>query len=184
MSSETFLAEKDVLGIVTQRRQDRARFARFTQHRPTPPPRSPSRLPPPPPPAVPTSLRDTVKQMVADCLAEMNQKRLEAIAAPVLKEGPTVVSILVAVTEATGYPVEDVLGPRCPRRLCRARQMAYHLLRVLRTDMSFPAIGRVMGRRDHTTIQSGLKKFEKTKGEEPLTTWMAHPAVVKLLAKE
>ena len=169
--SETFRAEKDVLGIVTQRRQDRARFARYRQHRPASPPYFPS------------NLKGIVRAMVDDWLAEKIRRHARAMAPPPTPESHTVAAILAAVTEATGYPADDLLGPRKTYPLVRARQMAYHLIRVLRADMSFPAIGRAMGGRDHTSIMHGLRRFDELQGAEPLASWMAHPAVVKLLGK-
>lgn len=91
--------------------------------------------------------------------------------------------ILAAICEASGFSIWDLCGPRRDRRLARARQIAYHLLRVLRPDLSLPAIGRALGDRDHTTIIHGLRVFEQSQFQEPMKGWLAYPAVAALLAK-
>ncbi|CAB4165020.1 Chromosomal replication initiator, DnaA C-terminal [uncultured Caudovirales phage] len=169
MSAPAFRADRDLLGIVTQRRQDRERFAAYRQHRPAAPPRWPSNLKP------------VVREMVDEWIEEKARKYRATIAPPTVPNGATVVDILAAVTEASGYAAADLLGPRRTYPLIRARQMAYHLLRVLRADMSLPMIGRAVGGRDHTSALAGLRRFDEFQGVEPLAGWMAHEAVRKLL---
>ena len=182
MSSETFYAERDVLGIVTQRRQDRARFARFVQYRvrrPTP---------------LPVGFRELVERVVDEKLSQLYtpMPTIQAPPKPVVVlpvERPpgqslSVEAIIALVASATGYTAEDLVGPLRPKRLARARQMLYGLLRALRPSMSFPVIGRAVGGRDHSSALHGLRRFDELRYTEPLASWMLHPAVVKLLAKE
>ncbi len=54
---------------------------------------------------------------------------------------------------------EDLLGQCREKAVAHARQEAYWVLKM-RFGMSYPAIGRLMGGRDHTTIIHGVRKFE------------------------
>jgi chromosomal replication initiator protein len=72
--------------------------------------------------------------------------------------------ILATVAAYHGLRVDDLTGPRRPRNIAIARQVAMYLSREL-TDMSFPQIGQALGGRDHTTVMHGYDKitalFEK-----------------------
>lgn len=60
--------------------------------------------------------------------------------------------------------VEDILGGRRTRPIVRARhEAAYRMHHELR--MSFPAIGRRLGGKDHTTIINGVNVHEKRLAE-------------------
>lgn len=49
----------------------------------------------------------------------------------------------------------DILGPATPRYIAMPRQEAMALVRKERPHLSYPAIGRIFGHRDHTTIMHG-----------------------------
>lgn len=50
----------------------------------------------------------------------------------------------------------------CRRRdIARPRQIAMHTIKTLCPHMSYPAIGRLLGGRDHTTILHGVRKIER-----------------------
>jgi chromosomal replication initiator protein len=66
--------------------------------------------------------------------------------------------ILDAVSASYGFPVEALTGPSRTRPLVTARQVAMYLTREL-TDYSYPAIGRVFGKRDHTTVIHAVDKI-------------------------
>lgn len=51
----------------------------------------------------------------------------------------------------------DLTGQSRYRVVARPRQIACFLIREYRPDMSLPAIGRIMGGRDHTTILHGIR---------------------------
>lgn len=58
-----------------------------------------------------------------------------------------------------GYSVTDLKGRRRFKRLVMARQQAvWHMYE--RTDASYPAIGRFLGGRDHSTLIHGRKVHE------------------------
>jgi chromosomal replication initiator protein len=66
--------------------------------------------------------------------------------------------ILETTSAAYGFPIEALCGPSRTRPLVTARQVAMYLTREL-TDYSYPAIGRVFGKRDHTTVIHAVDKI-------------------------
>ncbi len=66
--------------------------------------------------------------------------------------------ILDTVSASYGFSVEAIIGPSRTRPLVTARQVAMYLTREL-TDYSYPAIGRVFGKRDHTTVIHAVDKI-------------------------
>ncbi len=66
--------------------------------------------------------------------------------------------ILDATAASYGFTVEALCGPSRTRPLVTARQVAMYLTREL-TDYSYPAIGRVFGKRDHTTVIHAVDKI-------------------------
>ena len=66
--------------------------------------------------------------------------------------------ILETTSTSYGFPVEALIGPSRTRPLVTARQVAMYLTREL-TDYSYPAIGRVFGKRDHTTVIHAVDKI-------------------------
>ncbi len=66
--------------------------------------------------------------------------------------------ILEATSASYGFSVEAICGPSRTRPLVTARQVAMYLTREL-TDYSYPAIGRVFGKRDHTTVIHAVDKI-------------------------
>ncbi|HLN16381.1 MAG TPA: chromosomal replication initiator protein DnaA [Acidimicrobiales bacterium] len=66
--------------------------------------------------------------------------------------------IIEATAQSYGFTVEAVCGPSRTRPLVTARQVAMYLVRNL-TDYSYPAIARVFGGRDHTTVIHAVEKI-------------------------
>ncbi len=66
--------------------------------------------------------------------------------------------ILETTATTYGFSVEALIGPSRTRPLVTARQVAMYLTREL-TDYSYPAIGRVFGKRDHTTVIHAVDKI-------------------------
>ncbi|MCH2412308.1 MAG: chromosomal replication initiation protein, partial [Acidimicrobiales bacterium] len=66
--------------------------------------------------------------------------------------------ILRHTSELYGFPVVDLIGPSRRRPLVQGRQIAMYVFRDL-TDLSFPAIGRDLGDRDHTTVIHAVNKI-------------------------
>jgi chromosomal replication initiator protein len=68
--------------------------------------------------------------------------------------------ILDATSEMFGLPIEDIIGQRRHRPLVTARQIAMYVFREL-TELSYPAIAREFGGRDHTTVIHAVDKISE-----------------------
>jgi chromosomal replication initiator protein len=69
-------------------------------------------------------------------------------------------AIIEEVAEYYRQPVELLRGKSRQRPLVLARQVAMYVMRDL-TDLSYPAIAREFGGRDHTTVIHAVSKVEK-----------------------
>ena len=69
-------------------------------------------------------------------------------------------------SKATGTPVERILGRRQDPAECRARHMAWWLLRE-GLDWSLPRIAKAVGRPEHTTIMSGVRRHQRRMNDDP-----------------
>jgi len=67
-------------------------------------------------------------------------------------------AIIETTAASYGFSVDALVGPSRTRPLVTARQVAMYLTREL-TDYSYPAIGRVFGKRDHTTVIHAVEKI-------------------------
>lgn len=76
------------------------------------------------------------------------------------EEGPSLASILQAVSEATRIGTAELKSPRRRRDVVRARMIYYIVARQL-TSHSLPTIGRAIGGKDHSTIMHGLTRFNE-----------------------
>ena len=72
--------------------------------------------------------------------------------------------ILDATAEKFGLSKEDIIGQRRHRPLVTARQIAMYVFREL-TELSYPAIAREFGGRDHTTVLHACRKIEQLREE-------------------
>ena len=68
--------------------------------------------------------------------------------------------IISATAEFYGLTVADLTGPGKTRPVSHARQVAMYLTRSL-IDISLPAIGKVFGNRDHSTVLYAHRKIQK-----------------------
>jgi chromosomal replication initiator protein len=68
--------------------------------------------------------------------------------------------ILREVAKEFDVSVNELRGSSRERHIARPRQIAYLRLRD-ETDLSYPVIARVMGDRDHSTIQYGINAVTK-----------------------
>lgn len=74
--------------------------------------------------------------------------------------------IVGTLSEYFGYSKEDVTAHSRKQDLVRVRDFIVYLLREY-GDMSYPAIGRLLGGRDHTTIIHSFNKTRKAIRENP-----------------
>lgn len=66
--------------------------------------------------------------------------------------------ILDATSTMFDYPIEEIIGRSRRKPLVTSRQIAMYVFREL-TDLSFPAIAREFGGRDHTTVIHAVDKI-------------------------
>lgn len=89
---------------------------------------------------------DLAEHVLSDLVASGEPRRI------------TPAMILEATARAYGFSVDALCGPSRTRPLVTARQVAMYLVRNL-TDYSYPAIARVFGGRDHTTVIHAVDKI-------------------------
>ena len=80
------------------------------------------------------------------------------------------------LTEIAGYfglSVDALRGKSRQRDLVVSRQVAMYVFREL-TDLSYPAIGRLFGDRDHTTVIHAVEKVQKLMAERKQTYDQVH----------
>lgn len=89
---------------------------------------------------------------------ELSERVLSDIVSTAEPRQITPAMILEASAKAYGLSIDALCGPLRTRPLVTARQVAMYLVRNL-TDYSYPAIGRLFGNRDHTTVIHAVEKI-------------------------
>ncbi len=78
---------------------------------------------------------------------------------PAQHPNPITPEMIIEITAAGyGFAVDAICGPSRTRPLVTARQVAMYLVREM-TDYSYPAIARIFGGRDHTTVIHAVDKI-------------------------
>jgi chromosomal replication initiator protein len=72
--------------------------------------------------------------------------------------------ILTKTSEIYGFSREDLVGASRRRPLVTARQVSMYVFREI-TDLSYPAIAREFGGRDHTTVIHAVDKISRLMAE-------------------
>lgn len=67
--------------------------------------------------------------------------------------------VIRVVADVTNTPMASLVGQQRYRRVARPRQLAAYLMRELCPHLSYPAIGRLLGGRDHSTIIHAQKNI-------------------------
>ena len=70
---------------------------------------------------------------------------------------PTVADCIRWAAFQTGFTYQEIIGPRRKAHIVRARQSAMYIAKI-HTIKSFPEIGRIFGKRDHTTVLHGVRR--------------------------
>jgi hypothetical protein len=78
----------------------------------------------------------------------------------------TVALILRLVAAHYSLSVTELISDRCTRNVVRPRQIAAYLARHM-TTLSMPAIGRLLGGRDHTTILHAVRTIDRLMERSP-----------------
>jgi len=71
----------------------------------------------------------------------------------------TVDKIFASIYKKYGVKKEDIVGSRRTKDVAFARHVSIYLIRAI-TDMSFPNIGKILGR-DHSTVMSSIDAVER-----------------------
>jgi len=97
---------------------------------------------------------------------ELALRALGEAPAATRRRAPQPEEILDAVAEYYGVKQTQLAGQGRDKRIAHARQMAMYLLRE---DAGRPLteIGRILGKRDHTTVMYGAKKIEDARLLDP-----------------
>lgn len=61
----------------------------------------------------------------------------------------------------------EFISPRRTYRVVRPRQLAMYAMLILAPHLSTPAIGRILGGRDHTTVLSGIERVKTLMARHP-----------------
>ena len=77
----------------------------------------------------------------------------------------TPIEIIASIASYYGFEPLELQGASRKRPLVEARQVAMYVFREL-TDLSFPAIGKEFGNRDHTTVMHSVNKVEASMSED------------------
>ena len=93
---------------------------------------------------------------------------LEEIAPSTVVKPRTPEQLLGSLAELLGFSLEALRGKSRQRPLVAARQEAMYVFREM-TDLSYPAIGRIFGDRDHTTVMHAVDKITRMMKERAET---------------
>ncbi len=168
---------EDEFGIITENARRREVFAEYIERRVDAYFASPSGQA-----RIAREVDARLKREVDELIARKTRERVAEIERMEMPEGPAIGEVLVLVSDVTGCPVPDLVGPRRARNCAWPRFLAVHLLLVLRPDLSLPAIGRALGNRDHTTVMAARNKFYKICDEAPFTEWLADERIATVLS--
>ncbi len=93
---------------------------------------------------------------------ELSVELAERVLADILSDSQprpiTPALILQKTSEMFGFSIEEIRGKSRRRPLVTARQVGMYVFRE-QTDMSYPAIAREFGGRDHTTVIHAVEKI-------------------------
>ncbi len=98
------------------------------------------------------------REMAQVCIADM----ITAEDSPQM----TVENVIGQVCKKYGLSEEDIKGRKKTKEIAMARHICIYIIRKL-TDLSLPAIGRILGR-DHTTVMSSIQVIENELRTNPL----------------
>ena len=74
--------------------------------------------------------------------------------------------VIAYVAEFYLLSIGDLKGTSRSRRLARPRQIACYVMRSVCPHLSFPAIGRLLGGRDHTTVLHAVSKVSELMADD------------------
>lgn len=153
-ADDRFRSTMDDLGIVSEMRERRKAYARFIaprQHEAAKIHRITVNC---------LTGERTVQSVEAQQVNPFERSARPSIVVPSVFRPDGVRRILSVVAEHWGVGVPAILGVGRSQNLARPRFAVMKLIRD-RLELSTTAIGRTLGKRDHTTILSGLRRAER-----------------------
>lgn len=99
---------------------------------------------------------------------EMAQHQLADLLTATAPRPRTDEEMLTEIAGYTGFTVEAIKGKSRQRPLVSARQIAMYIFRDM-TELSYPAIARLFGGRDHTTVIHAVDKTQRLMREDKKT---------------
>lgn len=90
--------------------------------------------------------------------------------------------VINAVAEDTGLHVGVLLGQSRIRQVARPRQAAAYLMRRLCPHLSYPAIGRLLGGRDHTTALHAERAIIRLMPSDPVLARLVERIEARLVS--
>jgi len=133
--------------------------------------------------AIEEAARIAVDEAIADAVRREVQRRMIEIEELVMSDGPSIASIIAAVSAATGMTLDELRTNTRVRAAARARWLFWYIASALRRDLSLPALAKVVGCSDHTTVMHGLKQFPLLRQAEPLRSYCTHPSTATFLVE-
>jgi len=132
-----------------------------------------------------SAIEEAARQAVDEAIAEAVQRaiiarkaEIEQLSAP---NGPPLPLILATVQVVTGFDEWALRGAARDRQIADARALFWYIAAALRRDLSYPALGKFLGGKDHTSAMTSVRRFSGHRSREPLATYTAHPAIQELL---
>lgn len=137
-------------------------------------------------PALQREIDAEVARRVREEVARIVAQRTADQVAGVMVTGvprPHMMDLWRLAAAVTGEDFQNLMGPRRAPKLARARHFAIWLSAQMRPDLSLAAIGRFLGRHEHSAISHGVKMTElRMATDETVQGWMRHTEIVALLA--
>jgi hypothetical protein len=184
--------ESDALGIITERRQQREKFARYAY---TAPGATQQAAPPPEPDLAElvraavdkymgAALKRVVERAVTSALSEQalqwRNRRLALQAASENADRYSIDYLLEIAAQITGVTADELKTPSRRRRVAWPRHFAIALIHVARRDLSTVQIGKIFGGRDHTTILHALNAQLVRRTYPQCASWYTDPRAAKI----
>ncbi|MEJ7721740.1 MAG: helix-turn-helix domain-containing protein [Ilumatobacteraceae bacterium] len=110
---------------------------------------------------------ELAEQLLSDLLVDAKPKQR------------TDAELLEAMAEILGFSVESLQGKSRQRPLVTSRQIAMYAFRDL-TELSYPAIARLFGGRDHTTVIHAVDKVQRLMRERKQIYDQVHELLTQL----
>jgi len=92
--------------------------------------------------------------------------------------------VLAFVAKEAGVSAADLIGPNRKKALTHIRFIAVWVIRQRCPHMSYPAVGRLLGGRDHTTIIHASKRAEEEMAKQPRLQQIAMDAIARFATSE